>query len=166
MFIQLEIWRPENGIANNFFPSFSQLDTNNAIFSNAYKEENVGIYHWYIVYRETLTRYFVEKNRRGEKSLKIDKKSSIYRHQAINRRFNEKKTTKKEENHRNIGNFSFGQHVAVLCYSALSKMPLFCAVEGIWTPNKRFGVQLIRAPRQAWPLLNVLHLKYIFKIII
>ena len=95
------------------------------------KEENVRIYRRYIVYRETLTRYFVEKNRRGEKSLKIDKKSSIYPHQAINRRFNEKKTTKKEENHRNIGNFSFGQHVAVLCYSALSKMPLFCAVEGI-----------------------------------
>ena len=97
MFIQLEIWRPENGIANNFFPSFSQLDTNNAIFSDAYKEQNVRIYRRYIVYRETLTRYFVEKNRRGEKSLKIDKKSSIYRHQAINRRFNEKKRPKRKK---------------------------------------------------------------------
>ena len=50
-----------------------------------FREENVGIYQRYIVCQDTSTQYFVEKNRKGEKSLKIGKKLLIYRHQAINR---------------------------------------------------------------------------------
>ena len=35
------------------------------------KEENVGIYRRYIMYREGSTRYFVKKNRRGDISINI-----------------------------------------------------------------------------------------------
>ena len=51
------------------------------------KEENVGIYRQYIVYREGSTRYFVEKNRRGDISAKIAKISAIYWLREIYRRF-------------------------------------------------------------------------------
>ena len=54
------------------------------------KEENVGIYRRYIVYREGLTRYFVKKNRRGDISVNIAKISAIYRFGEIYRRYFEK----------------------------------------------------------------------------
>ena len=54
------------------------------------KEENVGIYWRYIVYQEGLTRYFVEKNRRGDISANIAKISAIYWLGEIYQRFFEK----------------------------------------------------------------------------
>ena len=107
------------------------------------KEENVGIYRWYIVYQETSTRYFVEKNR--WKSTKNRQYIADISASSAKSPIYGKTTTKKEENRR-----YFSQSTR---YGALSKMPFFCAVEGIWTPNKRFGVQLIRPPGQACPLL-------------
>ena len=57
------------------------------------KEENVGMYQWYMVYRETSTRYFVEKNR-WKSTKKIVNISLIYHHQALNRWFMEKNDQK------------------------------------------------------------------------
>ena len=54
------------------------------------KEENIEIYRRYIVYREGSTRYFVEKNRRGDIFVNIAKISAIYRFGEIYRRFFEK----------------------------------------------------------------------------
>ena len=67
-------------------------------------------------------------------------------------RFNGKKRPKRKK----IIDISAGQHGSMR-YSALSKMSLFCAIEGIRTPNKSFGIQLIKPPGQTCPLLNVLH---------
>ena len=53
-------------------------------------EENVGIYRRYIVYREGSTRYFMEKNRRGDIYAKMAKISVIYQLGEINWRFCEK----------------------------------------------------------------------------
>ena len=53
-------------------------------------EENVGIYRQYILYREGSTRYFVEKNWRGDISTNIAKISAIYQLEEIYRRFFEK----------------------------------------------------------------------------
>ena len=54
------------------------------------KEENVWIYRRYTVYRERSTRYFMEKNQRGDIYVKIAKISTIYRLGEINWRFCEK----------------------------------------------------------------------------
>ena len=98
---------------------------------------------------------------RGEKLLKISKKSSIYQHQAINRRFNGKKGSKRFFGRSmRVKALQCSRYSKLQCpryNSALSKMPFFCAIEGIRTLNKRFGVQLIRPPGQVCPLLNVLH---------
>ena len=53
-------------------------------------EENVGIYRRYIVYREGSTRYFMEKNRRGDIYAKMAKISTIYQLGEINWWFCEK----------------------------------------------------------------------------
>ena len=53
-------------------------------------EENIGIYRRYIVYQEGATRYFMEKNRRGDISVNITKISAIYRFGEIYRRFFQK----------------------------------------------------------------------------
>ena len=49
-----------------------------------------AIYRRYIVYREESTRYFMEKNRRGDISVNIAKISAIYRFGEIYRRFFQK----------------------------------------------------------------------------
>ena len=76
------------------------------------KEENVGIYRRYIMYREGSTRYFVEKNRRREISAKITYISAIYRFQF--RQYNGKKSQKKMPIFRLI---NAGQLVTVLFQS-------------------------------------------------
>ena len=53
-------------------------------------KENVGIYRQYILYWEGSTRYFVEKNRRGDISTNIAKISAIYQLEEIYRRLFEK----------------------------------------------------------------------------
>ena len=93
---------------------------------------------------------------RGEKSegrnfcknhQKITDISAIYRFHTINRWNNGKMAKKKNENRRYFG--------LSTRYSVPSKFSFSCAVEGIRT----------RPPGQACPLLNMLHLKYIFKVI-
>ena len=90
--------------------------------------------------RKKMSRYITDISRIGSERHDI----------TINRQYNGKNDQKKMK----IVDISVNQ-----CGTP-SKFSFFCVVEGIQTPNKS-----IQPPRHACFLLNSLHLKYIFKVI-
>ena len=129
-------------------PTYSTLNrTYSSLSVPCYMEENVSPIYCVSGGVDTIFRGKKSEGRNFYKNRqKITDISAIYRFQAINRWYNGKKGQKKK----NRRYFGRSMH-----YSVPSKFSFSCAVEGIRT----------RPPGQACPLLNILHLKYIFKVI-
>ena len=117
-----------------------------------------AIYRRYIMYWETSTRYLEEKNH-----WKSAKKSSIYQHQAINRRFNGKKGSKRFFGRSmRVKALQCSRYSKLQCTrynSALSKMPFFCATEGIQTLTQKVWGSAHQTTRASLPFVKCIALK-------
>ena len=111
------------------------------------KEENVGIYRWYIVYRKTSTRYFVEKN--SWKSTK-------------NRQYIANISTSEKNDQKGIKSPIF-QPVNAL-QGTLKNAFFLCCWRDL-NPKQKVWGSTHQTTRASLPFVNVVHLKYIFKVI-